>query len=374
VTTPDPRARPAPLVGTVVLAGVGLIGGSIGLGLQGRFLAERVVGLDPDPAALDAARGLGVIDAARLEAGPWLAEADLVVLATPVRSLERLAHELITHLRPDAIITDVGSVKAPLVRALAGHRFVGGHPMAGSERGGVLHADASLLENAVWVLTPTAETDPEALRLVRDLVDGLGARPIEVDPDLHDRLVATVSHLPYLAALALTRAVGLADERDLLALLAAGGFRDLTRVASGSPRMSRDMVVANRDAVRTALAAFSRQLDEVAALLDDPEALLEVAEGSKRLRDALPIVRRTLLPARHEIVVAVPDRPGELMRITRALGEADVNIKDIEVLSIREAGGAVRLAFTEHDALLRGMEALRAAGYEARGRAANGGT
>ena len=374
MTTPDPRARPAPLVGTVVLAGVGLIGGSIGLGLQGRFLAERVVGLDPDPAALDAARGLGVIDAARLEAGPWLAEADLVVLATPVRSLERLARELITHLRPDAIITDVGSVKAPLVHALAGHRFVGGHPMAGSERGGVLHADASLLENAVWVLTPTAETDPEALRLVRDVVDALGARPIEVDPDLHDRLVATVSHLPYLAALALTRAVGLADERDLLALLAAGGFRDLTRVASGSPRMSRDMVVANRDAVRTALAAFSRQLDEVAALLDDPEALLEVAEGSKRLRDALPSVRRTLLPARHEIVIAVPDRPGELMRITRALGEAEVNIKDIEVLSIREAGGAVRLAFTEHDGMLRGMEALRAAGYEARGRAANGGT
>ena len=373
MTAPDPRARPAPLVGTVVLAGVGLIGGSIGLGLHGRFLAERVVGLDPDPSALDAARGLGVIDAARLEAGPWLAEADLVVLATPVRSLERLARELIPHLRPDAIITDVGSVKAPLVRALAGQRFVGGHPMAGSERGGVLHADASLLENAVWVLTPTAETDPEALRLVRDLVDGLGARPIEVDPDLHDRLVATVSHLPYLAALALTRAVGLADERDLLALLAAGGFRDLTRVASGSPRMSRDMVVANRDAVRTALAAFSRQLDEVAALLDDPEALLEVAEGSKRLRDALPIVRRTLLPARHEIVIAVPDRPGELMRITRALGEADVNIKDIEVLSIREAGGAVRLAFTEHDGMLRGMEALRAAGYEARGRAANGG-
>ena len=371
---PDPTARPAALVGTVVLAGVGLIGGSIGLGLHQRFLARRVIGLDPDPVALDAARGLGVIDDAKLEPGPWLAEADLVVLATPVRSLVRLARELAPYLRPDAIVTDVGSVKAPLVSALTDLRFVGGPPMAGSERGGVLNADAALLENAVWVLTPTPGTDADALRVVSELVTGLGARAIEVDPDLHDRLVATVSHLPYLAAVALTRAVGEADERDLLALLAAGGFRDLTRVASGSPRMSRDMVVANRAAVREALRAFARQLDGVAALLDDPEALLDVAEAAKRQRDALPIVRRSLLPARHEVVVAVPDRPGELMRITGALGEAGVNIKDIEVLGVRESGGAMRLAFADHDALLRGTEALRAAGYEARGRGdANGG-
>ncbi len=356
-----------------MLAGVGLIGGSIGLGLHQRFLARRVIGLDPDPTALDAARGMGVIDEAKLESGPWLAEADLVVLATPVRTLERLARELAPFLRPDAVVTDVGSVKAPLVAALTDLRFVGGHPMAGSERDGVLNADAALLENAVWVLTPGAATDPAALRTVSALVTGLGARPIEVDPHLHDRLVATVSHLPYLAAVALTKAVGEADERDLLALLAAGGFRDLTRVASGSPRMSRDMVVANREAVRDALVAFARQLDAVVALLDDPDALLSVAEAAKRQRDALPIVRRSLLPARYEVVIAVPDRPGELMRITSALGAADVNIKDIEVLGVRESGGAMRLAFADDDALTRGTEALRAAGYEARGRSGSNG-
>jgi len=351
-----------------VLAGVGLIGGSIGLGLHQRFLARRVIGLDPDPVALEAARGMGVIDEAKLEPGSWLAQADLVVLATPVRTLERLARELAPFLRPDALVTDVGSVKAPLVAALSDLRFVGGHPMAGSERDGVLNADAALLENAVWVLTPDASTDSEALRSVSELVTGLGARAIEVAPELHDQLVATVSHLPYLAAVALTKAVGEAEERDLLALLAAGGFRDLTRVASGSPRMSRDMVVANRDAVRTALRAFSAQLAAVAAMLDEPAALLEVAEQAKRQRDALPIVRRSLLPARHEVVVAVPDRPGELMRITGALGAAGVNIKDIEVLGVRESGGAMRLAFADHESLVRGTEALRAAGYEARGR------
>lgn len=372
---PDPTARPAPLVGTVVLAGVGLIGGSIGLGLQQRFLAQRVIGLDRDPAVLEAARGLGVIDEARLTAGPWLAAADLVVLATPTRTLERLAGELAPHLRADAIVTDVGSAKADVVRALDGRlRFVGGHPMAGSERVGVLHADAALLENAVWVLTPTTSTDRDALGRVGTLVRALGAHPIEVDPELHDRLVATVSHVPYLAAVALTQLVAAADERELLMLLAAGGFRDLTRVASGSPRMSRDMVVANRTAVRDAVARFGRALTALAERLDDPEGLLDAAEDAKRTRDALPVVRRTLMPARFEVVVAVPDRPGELARITKALGDAAVNVKDIEVLGIRESGGALRLAFDSLDDRRRAADALRAAGYEARVRGeANGG-
>ncbi len=364
---PDPAARPAPLVDTVVLAGVGLIGGSVGLGLQQRFLARRVVGFDRDPEVLEAARGLGVIDEARLEAGPWLADADLVVLATPARSLVRLAHEMTPHLRPDAIVTDVGSAKADVVAALTGElRFVGGHPMAGSERVGVLHADAALLENAVWVLTPTAGTDPAALTQVTALVRALGAHPIEVDPGLHDRLVATVSHVPYLASVALTQLVAEADERELLMLLAAGGFRDLTRVASGSPRMSRDMVVANGVAVRDAVARFGRALTALAERLDDPDALLEAAESAKRTRDALPVVRRSLMPARFEVVIAVPDRPGQLARITQALGDAQVNVKDIEVLGVRESGGALRLAFDSLDEQRRGAEALRAAGYEAR--------
>lgn len=365
--SPAPNGRPAPIVGTVVIAGVGLIGGSIGLGLQQRFLAERVIGFDTDPTVLDAARGLGVIDEAQLRAGPWLAQADLVVLATPTRTLARLAEEIAPHLRPDCIVTDVGSAKAEVVAAIEPRlRFVGGHPMAGSERVGVLHADAGLLENAVWVLTPTARSDAEALRRVRELVGALGAHPIEVEPELHDRLVATVSHVPYLAAVALTQVVAEADERELLMLLAAGGFRDLTRVASGSPRMSRDMVVANRRAVRDAARRFAAALERLADQLEEPEALLDAAEGAKRTRDALPVVRRTLMPARFEVVIAVPDQPGQLMIVTRALGEAQVNIKDIEVLGIREAGGALRLAFDSLDEQNRAAEVLRAAGFEAR--------
>lgn len=363
--------RPAPLFDTIVIAGVGLVGGSVGLGIRQRFLAQRTVGLDRDPAALDAARGLGIIDVSQLAVGPWLEEADLVVLATPARSIVPLAHLMAPHLKPETIVTDVGSVKADIVAGLRGLRFVGGHPMAGSDRAGVLHADAALLENAVWALTPDPGTDAEALERVQGFVSALGARPVQVAPERHDRLVATVSHLPYLAAVALTAMVDRGEERELTMLLAAGGFRDLTRVASGSPLMSRDMVAGNHAAVKDALRAFRAELERFETLLDDPDALLSRAEAAKRVRDGIPIVRRSLLPARHELVIAVPDRPGEFAKITRALGEAAVNIKDLEVLGIREAGGAVRIAVESEEALARARKALEGAGYEARSR--NGG-
>ncbi len=379
--------RPAPLLSTVVVAGVGLIGGSLALGARQRFLAERVIGLDRDPTVLDAARGLGVIDEAHLAPGPWLERVDLVVLATPARSLVPLGREIFPFLSEHAVVTDVGSVKEPVVRGLrdvAEGRFVGGHPMAGSERAGVLNADAALLENAVWVLTPDSGrtaapdagasaaqysgTSERALGTVRGFVEALGARTIETSPEQHDRLVAIVSHLPYLAAVALTTLVDQGDERGLKMLLAAGGLRDLTRVASGDPRMSRDMVSGNRAAVSAALRAFRDELAALERLLDDPEALEERAAEAKRVRDSIPIVRRNLLPARYEVVIAVPDRPGEFARITQALGAEGVNIKDLEVLGVRESGGAIRLAFEDEDALERGKRVLAAAGYEVRGR------
>ena len=364
--------RPAPLVGTIVVAGVGLLGGSIALGARQRFVADRVVGLDPDGEALEVASFHGVIDEARLAPGPWLADADLVVLAAPTGSLTRLARDLAPFLGPDAIVTDVGSVKGDVAADLAevpGLRFVGGHPMAGSDRAGVANADAALLENAVWVLTPTDATDPGALERVRAFVEALGARPLTLAPDRHDRLVARVSHVPYLTALALTRLAGDDGDRDAAMLLAAGGFRDLTRVASGSPVMSRDMVRGNADAVRAALADLRAELDALEADLDDREALLAHAEHAKRTRDGIPVVRRGVLPPRPEVVLAVRDQPGELARITAACGEAGVNLKEIEVLAIREAGGAVRLAFEDAAALETAVEALRAVGYEARPRA-----
>ena len=352
----------------VGIFGVGLLGGSVGLGLRERFLAREVVAYDPDPTALEAARALGVADRVEPQLGPWIAELDLGVLAAPVGALEALGRAVAEHASPRTLWTDVGSVKAPVVRALEPllPRFVGGHPMAGSERAGVENAHAGLLQNAAWILTPSKRTAAADLKAVEELVGQLGAYPLLVSPELHDRLVARVSHLPYLLAVALNHVVDEDPNRETLMFLAAGGFRDLTRVASGSPRMSRDMVVANREAVREAARDLRRTLDELMALLDEPDAFLEKAAEAKRIRDSLPVVRRSLLPVQHDLVVAVPDRPGELARITTALGEAGVNIKDIEVLNIRDEGGAIRLGFMSAEEKAAGRKVLEDIGYRTR--------
>ena len=358
----------APTFQSAVIAGVGLIGGSVALGLRQRGLARRVVGFDASPEVLREAEALGVVDEVRAVPGEWLRSADLVVLAAPMRALAPLARELAPYLNPGVLVTDVGSVKggiAGVMDELGVRSFVAGHPMAGSERGGVTHARAALLENAVWVLTPTDQTPLTALSRMRALIEHLGAAPIVMPPDAHDALVATISHLPYLASLALTHMVA-RDER--LSLLAAGGFRDLTRVASGDPRMSRDMVVENKAALREALSRFRRQLERLEADLDDPEELLLSAQEGKRTRDSLPVIRRSLLPPKHDLVVAMPDQPNQIGAVTQLLGAAGLNIKDIEVLAIREEGGALRLGLETPEGVQQAAELLRGAGFEVRGR------
>ncbi len=365
---------PQPIFGSVVIAGVGLIGGSIALGLRERFLAKEIIGFDAEPEVLSEALGMGVIDRAELEIGTWLTQADLVVLAVPVRALPALAFELARHAGADTVFTDVGGVKSPLLEALNGlpldwrKRFVGGHPMAGSEKGGVRNASAALLQNAIWVLTPSSDAELAALSRVQELVAGLGARGVTLEPSAHDRLVAMVSHLPYLSALALTRSIARHEDRDGLALLAAGGFRDLTRVASGDPRMSRDMVVENKIALREAISRYRAELEALEAMLFEPEMLLEAALEGKRTRDSLPVVKRSLLPALHDVIIAIADKPGEFARVAVLMGEAGLNIKDVEVLTNREQGGSLRLGFATLEEAQMARQKLEDFGYLARSR------
>lgn len=348
--------------------GMGLLGGSVALGLREHGVAREIHGFDIAAAPLEAALGLGVVDRVHTSLGPWVSELDLGILAAPVGALVPLGEQLGQWARPDSTWTDVGSVKAPIVDALDDvlPGFVGGHPMAGSEQAGVQHAYAGLLENAIWVLTPTQQTTPERLTELEELVEALGAIHLTLDAPLHDRLVARVSHLPYLLAVALTRMVAADPHSDLLVFLAAGGFRDITRVASGSPWMSRDMVHNNRARVRSAIQDLRVALGELEGMLDDAGALLGAAEEAKRTRDSVPIVRRSLLPRRFDAVIPVPDRPGELATLTGCLGAAEVNIKDIEVLAIRESGGAIRMGFRSAEDRAAARIELEKRGYEVR--------
>jgi prephenate dehydrogenase len=289
-------AASAPPFGRVAIIGLGLMGGSLGLALRaggadGR-LASVVVGYDAAPGVAERALARGALDLVCASAAEAAQMADLVVIATPTLAAEQTLRAVASHLAPDVVVTDLCSVKAPLVRlapqALSRpQQFVGGHPMAGMERSGIEAATADLYRRARWALTPTPLTAPDALRRVRALVVALGAEPVELDAEAHDLAVAGISHLPLTLAVALTQTLAEADDWPTMALLAAGGYRDATRVAAGDPVMGRDILLTNRAALLARLDAFMEALATLRAIIArgdavEIEAALLAARAARR--------------------------------------------------------------------------------------------
>lgn len=275
--------------GTVAIIGVGLIGGSLGMALKARRLAERVVGIGRSAERLEQAVQLGAIDAATTSVTEGLAAADVVVLCTTVGGILETLPDVLRAVPPGAVVTDVGSTKTQIVARSGGApNFIGGHPMAGSERTGVEAATPLLFQEATWALTPTDATDPRALATLRALAQEVGADTLILPPDTHDALVAVTSHLPHVLASALMRQAS--DARAAtpeIARLAAGSFADMTRVAAASPDIWRDVCLSNRRAVLQALSAFRGQLDalESAVSASDPAAIEAFfAEGAAAKR------------------------------------------------------------------------------------------
>lgn len=359
----------------VAIIGVGLIGGSLGLSINRKSLAGEVLGIGRSRVALDIARECGAVNGISQSYGA-LPGCDLVVVATPVGSTLDIFKEISPHLSPGTLVTDVGSTKFEIVggsgQILPPYTaFIGGHPMAGSEKEGITGADPYLFENALYVLTPMADTASHHLDSMVRLVEGIGARPVIMDPLEHDLSVAAVSHLPHLVAAALVNFLFDLPGSEKISLLAAGGFRDTTRIASGSPELWRDIFVANRRFVLEALAPFRNRLDEFQAAVEegDPEKIYRLLGRARSLRDGMPARTRGYLPAFWEIVVTVPDRPGIFGHITGVLGDAGININDIEILRVREGGeGAIRLAFSSSQEQERAVTLLNEAGIRARKR------
>lgn len=271
----------------VAIVGVGLIGGSIGLALRRRGLARRVVGVGRRQASIDRALARGAVDEATLDIAAGVADADLTVLATPVGQMAALAEAARPALPRGSIVTDVGSTKAQLVRALEavadGHfHYLGSHPMAGSEQRGVDRADPDLFQDALCFLTPTARTDPRVVEALTELWQHLGARVRLADPAEHDRQVALASHLPHLVAAALVNVT----THEAWGCVGAG-FRDTTRVASGDPRLWADVCQHNRDRILDALRTLEHELGTLRGILSRraEAALLAWLESAKALRD-----------------------------------------------------------------------------------------
>ena len=286
-----------------------------------------MTGFDPDPGVLEAALARGALDAVAPSIAEAVAGAEAVVLAAPVRALPGCVRAALDAAPADCVVTDVGSVKRELVAAIDDERFVGGHPLAGAETGGVEHARGDLFDGATWYLTPTERTSGILFERLHRFLVALGARPQAIDAELHDRLMATISHLPHVVANALVAQASELDEAVM-----GPSFRDATRVAGANPGLWPDILLANGDALITVLDDLLGRLREVRGAL------------AARDRDALERWQRTAHEQRGELLEAalhsgphaelrlvVPNRPGVVAELSLALGRAGINIADMSL-------------------------------------------
>jgi prephenate dehydrogenase len=350
----------------LAVVGTGLIGASVGLAARRAGVGE-VAGWDPDAEHLARAAERGAVEPAA-ELGPALAGADLAVVAAPVTALPAQVRAVLDASGPGCTVTDVGSTKAGVCAAAAGEpRFIGGHPICGSEARGPERANAELFEGATWFLTPVAATEPERYKLLHGFVSSLGAVPVAVDPEAHDRLVAVTSHLPHALANVLLNQAGSARIDGHEPLAAAGGsLRDMTRVAGANPRIWVDIFLENRDALGATLAEHRRRIEQLEAALAAGDAgflarwIGEASGNRRRLLASAYDDPGTLQRLR----VHVPDRPGVIAGIAQALGAERINIADFDLQHLSsDRGGTLTILVSGESEAERAAAILETQGY-----------
>ena len=350
----------------LAVIGTGLIGASVGL--AAKRAGASVSAFDEDEATAEVALERGAVDEVKPTLVEALGGADLAVVAVPVG---RLAAQVRTVLKASAdgcTVTDVGSTKSAVCDAAAGSpRFIGGHPVCGSEARGPAHATADLFEGATWFLSPLPHSDPVRYRLVHGFVGDLGAVPVAIDPGAHDRLVALTSHLPHVLANVLVNHAGATRIDGHEPLSSAGGsLRDMTRVAGANPRIWVDIFLENAEALRAALAEHRRGLEQVDAALASGDAgflARWIGEAARNRRGMITEAYGD--PGQlHRLRVHVPDRPGVLAGITQALGAERINIEDFELQhQSPERGGDLTVLVAGQDEAERAAALLEAQGY-----------
>jgi prephenate dehydrogenase len=351
----------------IAVLGVGLIGGSIGLAARRRLDAE-VAGFDPDAELLDRAAELGAIDQAHANVAAAVEDAEVVFCAAPVSALPGLAAEALDGASADCAVTDVGSVKRDVIAALGSDsRFVGGHPLAGAETSGVENARADLFEGARWYLTPTPKTGGLLYDRVQRAISEIGARPQAIEAETHDRLMATISHLPHVLAnvLVTQAATALSEEAEHLPEVGPS-FRDATRVAGANPSIWADIFAGNREAVAAEIDAVVARLSEAADLLRSGDR-----DAVSKWHEQAGVRRRDLIETEiaggplHELRVLVPNRPGIVAEIALELGRAGVNIVDMALYPAPDmTSGAISLYIAGDEEAERAEGLLRELGHD----------
>jgi prephenate dehydrogenase len=345
----------------VALIGIGLIGGSISLCLKKRHTgAISISAYDSNPSQLQLAKSLRVIDHSCASIDDAVCDADFVIICTPVRTLPFILEQVMSSakLKKEAIVTDVGSTKSEIVQLSQnylqnGPIFIGGHPMAGSHKSGVEAANERLFENAYYVITPSAHLPQIAIKRLSELLTCTSANIVYMTPEEHDQVVGAISHFPHLIASSLVGQVfDYHQLNDWYLRLAAGGFRDITRIASSNPRMWCDITLSNKQHLIQQLADWQKRMETLIKMLQKGDAgkIEDFFEHAKKVRDGLPDGSKGAIPAFLDLYVDVPDHPGVIGQITTLLGEAKISITNIAILETREdIMGALRLSFRNEE-------------------------
>lgn len=354
--------------------GLGLIGGSIAKGLREKYPSCAITAYDIEPANVEMAKKDGVVTICAYEIDRVFSPCDLIFLCAPVSCNDENLLLLQNVLGKDALLTDVGSVKGDIYEHIrtAGleRQFIGGHPMTGSERTGYPNSKAMLLENAYYILTPTEKTPGESTELMEHLVRSLGAIPLILSPGQHDYVTAGISHLPHVISASL---VNLVKEKDspegIMKLIAAGGFKDITRISSSSPVMWEHICMTNRDNILSLLDAFAESLQDIRQMIsrEDAQGTYDFFESARSYRESFTDVSGGPIKKSYVFYVDIPDEPGALATIVTLLAFQQINLKNIGITHNREvAEGSLLIEVWKEADIARAKEVLSAKGYMVR--------
>lgn len=352
--------------------GLGLIGGSIAKALKENIADVRILVYDVNRETLAMAAEEGIADLTASSIDETFSDCNYLFLCAPVRKNDANLAAVKRILKPGCLLTDVGSVKAGIHKAIreAGleENFIGGHPMAGSERTGFLNSKASLLENAYYILTPTPSVPAEKVEAYRDLVSAIHAIPLILDPGQHDYITAAISHLPHVIAASLVNLVREKDSREgFMKMVAAGGFKDITRIASSQASMWQQICLTNGENISMLLDAYINKLTEFRKLLDarNGDCLYEEFENARNYRDSFIGASSGPIKRNYRISVEIADKSGALAHIATLLAQNGISIKNIGITHNRESDdGVLKVDFYDEKDMNTAAGILRAAAYE----------
>ncbi len=352
--------------------GLGLIGGSIAKAIKAAHPEAKLIAYDRDEKTLSSAKGEGIIDCTSQQIDETFRDCDYIFLCAPVEKNCENLKTLLPYLSKEQLLTDVGSVKTGIHETIESlglsTQFIGGHPMAGSERFGYANSAAALLENAYYILTPSPDVPGEKISAYETLVKSMGAIPLILPYEQHDFVTAAISHLPHVIAASLVNLVRASDSPEgIMKMIAAGGFKDITRIASSSPEMWQQICLTNGENIDTLLSRYIDALEDFRKILNekDAETLYRFFDEARVYRESFAESGGGPIMMEYVLTVDIADKPGSIAAIATLLAAHDVSIKNIGINHNRElAEGALRIEFYEKEARRQAGEILEEQGYQ----------